>query len=58
MGAGRIGDEDVLGDTGPIDVTALNIDEISALPPAVFGKALDRVLADSSDMYNGFNNSI
>lgn len=58
MGAGRIGDDAVLGDVGPVDVTGLSIDDISALPPAVLGKALDRVLADSDDMYNGFNNSI
>lgn len=58
MGAGRIEDDAVLGDMSPLDVTGLSIDEISALPSAVLGKALDRVLADSGDMYNGFNNSI
>jgi FXSXX-COOH protein len=58
MGAGRIGSDAVLGDTGPVDVNGLSIDEIGALPPGELGKALDRVLADSGDMYNGFNNSI
>lgn len=58
MGAGWIGDDAVPDDMSPVDVTGLSIDEISALPPAVLRKGLDRALADSGDMYNGFNNSI
>ena len=58
MGDGRSADSAVRADTGLVDVTTLSIDELSALPTAVLRTALDRVLADSGDVYNGFNNSI
>lgn len=54
MGDGRNEDDGVL-----IDVTGLSIDELSkAVPLAVRGQALDRILADNSVVYNGFNNNI
>jgi FXSXX-COOH protein len=59
MGDGRNEDAAVLSDPCLVDVRGLNPSALNdAFHQAVLGRALDRILADKGDIYNGFNNSI